>query len=444
MSIDDVARTLSNGETSAPAYLRIFQVSTASVSFFASSVMATMIAWPANGGLSTPYRRIVFGLSVCDVLQSFAMMTGPLSVPSTVDASWGWGNDASCHANGFLLFVGGGGVVLYTVFLCQYYLCKLKYKMSDGLFRLRLEVKMHTVIIVYCLGLAFAALALNVFHTNNAFFSFCSFASIPTGCTEHADHVGECDATIGPRVNLFITIGNVAVPAMCWLGIILTMTLLFLHAHTLNERVKKELGSSLPTSLRSSRPREEEQSENPENHDPEHSESPQEQLHHVSRLYRKEMLLQASYYVGAFTLAYLPMMIGFLYALFSNYDVDFLMAVGIFFYPLGGFLNILVYTRPKVAHIRRNNPEVSRLRGLWLVLKAGGEIPDEIEDEPSCQICCWTVGGGSDDYSEDEVNSDIIPQSVYLFPHSRGGPLHSTELRGQQSIRPQISSFFYN
>ncbi len=441
MIIDDIGRALSSGTTSAPEYLRIFQVSTASVSFFASSVMATMIAWPGNGGLSSPYRRIVFGLSVSDILQSFALMTGPLSVPSSIDASWGWGNDASCHANGVILCLGGGGVILYTVFLCLYYLCKLKSKMSDDLFKLRLEVKIHTIIIVYNLGLAFAALALNVFHTNNAFFSFCSFASIPTGCTEHADLVGECDATIGPRVNFFIIIGNVAVPAMCWLGIIVTMTQLFLHANRLNNRVKEELGNSLPTLLRTSRPREEGQSENPQN--PENPETPQEQLHHASRLYRREILLQASFYVGAFTLCYLPMMIGFLCALFSNYDVDIVMAIGIFFYPLGGLLNIIVYTRPKVAHLRRSNPEVSRIWGLWLVLKAGGEIPDASEESLSCQMCCCTTIGRTDD-SEDEDNSEIIPQSIYLFPHSRGGPLHSTELRGQQSIRPQISSFFYN
>lgn len=421
--------------TKAPAYLKIFQVSTASVSFIASSIMATMIAWPGNGGLSTPYRRIAFGLSISDILQSFALMTGPLSVPSSVEDSWGQGNDASCRANGFVLSLGGSGVMMYTFFLSLYYLCKLKCRMTDEVFKYKVERKVHAIIVVYNLGLAISALALDIFHTNNVFFSFCSFASTPTGCLDNADIVGECDPTIGHRVSIFITIGNVAMPAMCYIGIIVTMSLLFWHANSLNRLVEKELSASLPTSLRSSRPtesvsrpRDEEQVQTPE--------TPQEQVQHLSRLYRRETMIQASCYVGAFSLSYMPMMIGFVYSLFGNY-VHFLMAIGIFFYPLGGVLNILVYTRPKVANIRRSHPEISRLRGLWLVLKAGGEIPNEIS--PSSPCCCtiqWTE-------QEEYEDSSIVPQSIYLFPHSRGGPLHSIQSQEQRQHRPRISSFFY-
>ncbi len=70
---------------------------------------------------------------------------------------------------------------------------------------------------------------------------------------------------------------------------------------------------------------------------------------------------------------------------------EFLHAVAKSFFPLGGFLNILVYTRPKVAVFRRTHPICSLVRDFWLVLDGGGEIPKEEHFDLSiscCQTCC--------------------------------------------------------
>jgi hypothetical protein len=52
------------------------------------------------------------------------------------------------------------------------------------------------------------------------------------------------------------------------------------------------------------------------------------------------------------------------------------------FIPLNSAFNVFIYTRPAGRHVRRVDPNVSRFRALWMVLKAGGEAPN-MEQRPS-------------------------------------------------------------
>ncbi len=80
----------------------------------------------------------------------------------------------------------------------------------------------------------------------------------------------------------------------------------------------------------------------------------------------------------------------------SGQPNEFLGIITALLYPLGGFFNILVYTRPNVASFLRKCPECSWCEAFWLVLKAGGEVPDENEWQdarqqrrrPCCCIFC--------------------------------------------------------
>jgi len=64
------------------------------------------------------------------------------------------------------------------------------------------------------------------------------------------------------------------------------------------------------------------------------------------------------------------------------------------FWPLGGFFNILIYTRPKVAAMRKTYPEYAHMSWFILflvVVFSGGEVPTDmhgigIEDEPSSKL----------------------------------------------------------
>ena len=52
-------------------------------------------------------------------------------------------------------------------------------------------------------------------------------------------------------------------------------------------------------------------------------------------------------------------------------------------YPLGGILNLFIYSRPKVVYFRHTHPGCSWFRAFWWVVGGGGEIPPDRETEVS-------------------------------------------------------------
>ena len=47
-------------------------------------------------------------------------------------------------------------------------------------------------------------------------------------------------------------------------------------------------------------------------------------------------------------------------------------------FPLNGFLNLMIFTRPNVQTVMNRRPRFSRLRAMWEVTKAGGGVPAHI------------------------------------------------------------------
>lgn len=444
-----------------PVYLTFFQVSTASMSFLASTIIAFAITCLGNVGLSTPYRRIIFGLSVADILQSLALLTGPFMVPPGKCSGAAGTEVASCKANGFIMSTGATLVVMYTFFLCVYYLYKLKYRMTDNAFRHKIETKCHAFIVVFCVAVNITALGMDTIHTSAFLRSFCAINSTPTGCRKHPDIVGECDPTTRKRADHLIFVTVVSLPIICLVGITFAMASLYHHAYVLNQTIEQELQLSIqtPTSLRSgirrdgssrrsiardgslrtNTPREggsvrtsttREDSlrisdprggsalatvEEPE--DEAAMETPQDKVQQLSRLYRREMMIQATCYVGAFCITYIPMVICVFLTIYTENPL-IISSIVMFTFPLGGFLNILVYTRPKIASLRRNHPECSRLRGFWLVLRAGGEIPSEDDDLffNCCRDCsCLSAWFESEyDYVYPATPNRVIDKKIHV------------------------------
>ncbi len=370
---------------SPPAFLICIQVLTSLISLMTSIIMASSIAWFGSEG-STPSRRIILGLSISDIFQSLTILFGPMAVPLSNMSKSGEKEVTSCQANGFLLHVATTGMLLHTVFLCVYYLCKLKYRMSNDEFMHKVERKLRAFTVAFSFISGTIPLIMNAYHANGHYLYVCNIAKVPTGCDREPDIVGPCDSRNERIYEILTVILIYAVFVASLTVIITTIGLLYHHIFLWNQRIKSEI--SIPTTLRQSRIIEKDEEyegekthsvndeENAIEGDHEEKETPQSRVQRLSRLYRREMMTQAISFVVIFCLMYIPPMMG-------------CTIVSLIFYPLGGFLNILVYTRPKVSELRRRYPgECSRLRGFWLVLKMGGEIPDEIGVSSSCCMDC--------------------------------------------------------
>ncbi len=102
-------------------------------------------------------------------------------------------------------------------------------------------------------------------------------------------------------------------------------------------------------------------------------------LQTISRIYKRELVTQACCYVAVFCCTIFINSTINIKLIFGYQPNKALMMTTTALFPLGGFFNILVYTRPNVASFLRKCPECLWYEAFWLVLKAGGEVPDENE-----------------------------------------------------------------
>ena len=89
------------------------------------------------------------------------------------------------------------------------------------------------------------------------------------------------------------------------------------------------------------------------------------------RLYRNEIMLQACWFVTAYFVTFVCRWIVYIYYLSEFTPPMGFIWISSVLYPLGGFFNVFVYSRPKVAAFRIRNPEYSWCRAFCLSLRLG-------------------------------------------------------------------------
>jgi hypothetical protein len=401
------------------------QISTASISFVASSIVAIMVARSktsssSDGGnnnnnnnttnrirrnhttttrttfavMSSPYLRIIFGLSISDILQSFALLSGPLAVPGNAPqaSSWAAGNSLTCTMNGGILtIVGAISSPMYTFFLCYFCLCKVKKNMTDDAFSRKIEWKLHQFIIAFNVIIFVAALVTKTLNSN-ARRNICSFAVIPTGCRQSPETYGECDESIARNATILSFVAYFGTALLCLVGIVTCMVKICWHIMITTTAATATTSTSTRSDIQCSESQDNDQIDGQQLHrkNLDGVEPVQRQLrvgsqmlrddrknaHDLVKLYRREFMIQSSLYVLAYSatcfFSWVPQIV---FIIMKQRLGDVFVLFSSIFYPLGGVFNILVYTRPKVLSLRRKNPHYSWFRAFVLVVRAGGVVP---------------------------------------------------------------------
>ena len=131
--------------------VQVLRTSAASLSLAASTIIALMIVL-SPGRLSKPYRRLIFGLSISDIIQSIGIITSPFAQPPADDPfanRWARGSISACEFSGFLMSNGTALIPMYTFALTLYFLLIVKYKMPVASFVRKVEWKLHVGIILW-------------------------------------------------------------------------------------------------------------------------------------------------------------------------------------------------------------------------------------------------------------------------------------------------------
>jgi len=383
--------------------LYVLPMITGSISFLGSSTICVSIM-TSNNKFNTPYRRLVFGLSIADVIQSFSMILGAFAIPQGSHGSlWAKGNTLSCNIQGLSLHIGFAGVPMYTLSLCLYYLCIIKMNMNDADFSKRVEPYLHLIGILWTFAGGAACWmsgSFNVLEAGN----MCWYTPLPADCVSN----DEIECIRGQAAFTYGWIfGGSNFVTLCGIIYCLNGVCRAVVAQEKRNDKYRFRGSLVPggpeerqggftrrvsvavSSLRKSsnggsmgtRMSQAISSLLSSGH--ENDQATDALATYTMRSLRKSMarrretMTQASLYIAAFIWtccwAYLY---GFLVTIGvgAPYIISILLAI---FYPLGGFLNLIVYTRLKVNAVQKKRPDFSKLKAFCRVIMAGGDIPDQ-------------------------------------------------------------------
>ncbi|GFH46311.1 hypothetical protein CTEN210_02785 [Chaetoceros tenuissimus] len=428
------------------------QVSSGAVSFICSSTLAYMIKFKRNG-LQTPYRRLIFAISVADMMQSISLALGPyLNNSMEAQAFWAIGNKHTCRLDGLLLALGSTASPMYSSFLTIYYYCKLYKKMHNQSFAQKVEIWINVFILIFLVTTNTYALGTNSFNTSRGG-QFCVYAVTPSGCRQQPDLYGECKSSPDPNaIAILNLLTSVFIPVACLMVSVVLLSFL-LWKIVLNEKIFTTRSTSARNEIAND-VQNEEQSEQEKDLPKEsittnikseetaspRGESTAKRLSNVKirgiarfiknqrlrirgsiidnsnetapNAYRQEMTVQLILYCCSFLLSFLPFAIIQVMMLMKTFPTLPLYYAMKTLFPLQGLFNIIIFIRPAVRVTRMRRPGISWIKAYYLVIKNGGESLQErspvLPVLPPIPIDYPSVQFGVENYVSPWINSEDV------------------------------------
>ena len=336
--------------------------------------MAMILTERNRKGLASPYSRIIFAMSIADILFSFTALISPFASPrENPDALFAIGSFKSCEVVGFFQVVGISCLVCYTVFLTYYFLKRIKYKMTPRDFAQKEEKYFHIILIVLAYSLAIASL---VTESINSLVhgSICTIGSYPEGCEQFADGK-PCERGSPSKTNV-LYIGSGTILATAFLALVVILYSFTRHVYQQERELDipaRGIGhasNNITEDNQEHLPNEDDQEDVPR------ADGESEQKEKNSFILTKQAFHQSLLYVSSFALVYLPIIIAMIGTLSGQNasDSEFRFWLDTII-PLGGVFNILIYTRPKVLKLKEQFPMLMKYELFIIVVMKGGEIP---------------------------------------------------------------------
>jgi len=320
----------------------------ACLSFLGSAAIIHSILANRRGSLRKVCNRVLLSMSFLDILQSINYGLSTIPSPRSSPFAWGAiGNTTTCEIQGFIAQLCFA-IPYYNGALALYYLLKIRFNMKESHIRDKVEPFMHAFALLGNLGFAITSLCLNLY---NSMGNFCYLAPYPLGCAQ-SDGI-EC--TRGENALIFRWYFCGFWMISLFLFIPCSMASVFWTVWQQERKMKRRYGF-LNQPNRSS--------------GTEFTNGDQVRRNH-SRLTRisertNEVAKQGLAYVVAF---FLTWMWSFILRLEDQVtgppNSAFLIILAQIFNPLQGFLNYLVYIRPRVSRMRKQDPNVSFLQAIY-------------------------------------------------------------------------------
>lgn len=323
---------------------------TGSLSFLSSLTIVTFILRCRS---NTVYHRIMFCMSFFDMLSSLAIAL--TTIPMPADAIYpfagpSYGTIRTCEAQGLFYVVGNGMTLCMNGLLNIYYLCILRYNMTDKVFSRYIE-PISYILSVTVFALTQIPLVLNKnMYNPSPIGPFCRPDVYPVGCNE--DNVPEGRECRGSAEDYhkFVIMFTFSMGAML-MNLTITMGLIC-RAFYKKEKDAKKLTSPTPVINRDDRDTLESTLEESRN------------LHHITKM-KKTIKGQAFLYIGAFWLTWGVSILTLIEALGKMYWIK---ALSLLTAPSQGFFNMMIFFYHKVSLLQKNDENRSIVDALKLLL----------------------------------------------------------------------------
>ncbi len=461
-------------------YADIIPRLSASLSVTGSSLIIFLVL-KSRTRLSSVYHRILLGMSVFDIIGSAFIVVSSLMLPKDLpdleEYQWlqhsiRWGSAETCQAQGFLIVFGMTSMYYYNSMLCLHYACAIGLRMDHIRIQKYVEPILHLVPV--SLGIAMAVFPL-VHDTYNlsGLEPFC-VSHFAIGCDEVSKQAwcdldptgGACDddsrneliqtgegsvqcyrgnqkvaTAIIPRIFMVTIIAMFLIItasfSLClWRVCSLErhMKLMAKVERKLHRRAKKSTGTVTQI------PNHPDPRISPPTYPPEGSAA-----NSASMKNTKVVLWQAVAYTSAFVIT--------IFFTTMRVVVDTVASKGLylFFMPLQGFFNFIIFVSHKVYNHRRCNREMSMCAAIVLVFREPYNVQDPFVFTGLSIVARngyldeMNQTGKGDDQAQDDCLTQYHQRvDVALTPLTQGGGLPVGEsvkgLRGDSFVASSSSS----
>ena len=345
-----------------------------SLSVFGSTVIICNVL-RSSEKLSTTYHRILFGMSSMDILCSSGILLSTVPFPRDTPSLWGhlYGNTTTCTIQGVIFFSGNIASNMYNCSLALFYMLTIVYGVRDEVMKKRIEPCFHVVPLIYLVS---ANTFLLIKKSFNPLATLCMITPYPRGCQLNPN----VPCTRGEHGFQHIWVFHGWPVIGMFFFVLLIMAKLYLAVRFQEKKMQSYLvvTSTLPESiqqLRRNRTSDEEPSTSAQGTPS--STSLSRTLSFFRKIFcfsqptqtsprrrnpfarkRREAMIQCFLYVLAYFVSYLFTTIHHI-ALKRGQLVYILWILTQVTVPLQGFLNFLVFVRPRVISYLQSDPDLT-------------------------------------------------------------------------------------
>ena len=332
-----------------------------------SSLLLIVLIYRSRIRLSTVYHRIMFCMSLSDILASVAMALTTLPMPKDMiytqfDMQEVHGNNATCNAQGFAFFVGANLTFGLNASLCVYYLFSIRYKISEARIREKIEPYLYLGSVMISLPIGVILLFTETYNPS-PWEAWCTSTAIPWQCSFQEDR-DECffnaEKTAIARICGFLTLAGFFFGFFCLIGSMVLITISIYRQERLLKMYADKVYKHRNGRSASSGPS--------ENSSEDRNLASSRSRHHFTKI----TLYQALAYLSVFLLCQSNVFISMLRSQISSYeDLRFNRWEQIYHLvtrPLQGFFNLLVFVSHKVYNMLKARRDLTILQAARRVL----------------------------------------------------------------------------